>query len=168
MQRVSKNFYFWFNKYYKNLKNYATRQKRQLAFSEKNRIWMNFLEYFLKSKLRFILDKFDGTPKDFFGICSPPRLLPPSLSIGDWGYEESCCSPSPNPSYCCYVYIHSADNAIWPPNRICEEPGGCAQHSQVVVATLFLLGSLRGHFAFLSVGVTRNLVLLLVMGTAAL
>ena len=67
-----------------------------------------------------------------------------------------------------YVYIHSADNAIWPPNRICEEPGGCAQHSQVVVATLFLLESLRGHFAFLSVGVTRNLVLLLVMGTAAL
>ena len=36
---------------------------------------MNFLECFLKSKLRFILDKFDGTPKDFFGICSPPRLL---------------------------------------------------------------------------------------------
>ena len=39
-----------------------------------------------------------------------------------------------------YMYIHSADNAIWPPNRICEEPGRCAQHSQVVVATLFLLG----------------------------
>ena len=36
---------------------------------------MNFLEYFKDIELRFILDKFDGTPKDFFGICSPPRLL---------------------------------------------------------------------------------------------
>ena len=114
------------------------------------------------------MDKFDGTPKDFFGICSPPRLLRRCPSeIEDMRSRAALLHPTLHTA-AMYVYIHSADNAIWPPNRICEEPGGCAQHSQVVVATLFLLGSLRGHFAFLSVGVTRNLVLLLVMGTAAL
>ena len=84
-------------------------------------------------------DKFDETPEDFFGICSPA-----SLSIGDWGYEEFSFI-QPFNTGAAATYISTQQIMQFGPKSNLWGVGGCAQHSQVVVATPF--SSTGGHLA---------------------
>ena len=101
----------------------------------------NANKYILLSVKHWYLfrDKFDETPEDFFGICSPA-----SLSIGDWGYEEFSFI-QPFNTGAAATYISTQQIMQFGPKSNLWGVGGCAQHSQVVVATPF--SSTGGHLA---------------------